>query len=142
LWIRGSSGRQPVPGAETAVLIALQEAEARYLRNSALFLDARSSDIYEQAHIMGARNLPWESFEQDVDAALADIPRDRFIIVYCDGETLSVSGDLASALASRGYKEVHVLLNGWNLWLADELPIEAGVSAGSRSRETESRRGS
>jgi 3-mercaptopyruvate sulfurtransferase SseA len=142
LWIKGSSGKQPAHGVETLMLIALQEAKVRYLRHTALFLDARSPEIYQQAHIMGARNLPWETFEQDVDAVMADILRDRFIIVYGDRETLSESSDLASALASRGYKEVRLLMNGWNLWFADELPIEAGASAGSRSREMGTHHGS
>jgi rhodanese-related sulfurtransferase len=142
LWIKGAPREQSALGVETPLLITLLEAEARYLHHSALFLDARSPEIYQQAHIMGARNLPWESFEQDAEAVMADIPRDTFIIAYCDEETLSVSGDLASALASKGYKKVHVLLNGWNLWLTDELPIASGPSAGSRSPEKETRHGS
>jgi 3-mercaptopyruvate sulfurtransferase SseA len=130
LWVKKGSVKQ-VPDVEPPLLITLHEAEARYLRHSALFLDARSPEVYRQAHILGARNLPWESFEKDIDAVMAGIPRDRFIIAYGDGVTLSVSGALASALASRGYKEVRVLVNGWNLWLADELPIESGAPAHS-----------
>jgi hypothetical protein len=58
LWVKKGSVKQ-VPGVETPPLITLEEAEARYLRHSALFLDARSPEVYRQAHIMGARNLPW-----------------------------------------------------------------------------------
>jgi rhodanese-related sulfurtransferase len=142
LWLTGGSEKQPVLVVETRMLISLDEAETRFLRDSALFLDARSPEIYRQAHIMRSRNLPWESFEQYVGTVTADIRRDRFIITYCDGQTLSVSGDLAVALASRGYKNVHVLVNGWNVWLANELPIEAGTPARAGLREMETQHGS
>ncbi len=142
LWLTGGSEKQPVLGVETRMLISLDEAETRFLRDRALFLDARSPEIYKQAHIMRARNLPWEAFEQYIGTVMADIRRDRFIIIYCDGQTLSVSGDLAVALASRGYKNVHVLVNGWNLWLANELPIEAGTPAHARLREMDTQHGS
>jgi rhodanese-related sulfurtransferase len=142
LWLTGGPEKQPLFRIETRMLISLDEAETRFLRDSALFLDARSPEIYERAHIMRARNLPWESFEQYIGTVMADIRRDRFIITYCDGQTLSVSGDLAVALALRGYKNVHVLVNGWNLWFANELPIEAGAPTHAGLREMETQHGS
>jgi rhodanese-related sulfurtransferase len=142
LWLREGSEKQPVLAVQTRMLVSLDEAEHRFLCNSALFLDARSAEIYEQAHIFGARNLPWESFEQYVGTVLAGVHRDRFIIAYCEGQTQSVSGDLALALASRGYRNVHVLVNGWNQWLANELPVGTGTPTHSGSREVETQRGS
>jgi rhodanese-related sulfurtransferase len=142
LWLSGGSDKQPALAVEPRMLISLDEAQTRFLRDSTLFLDARSPEIYEQAHIMRARNLPWESFEQYVGTVMADVRPDRFIITYCDAQTPSVSGDLAVALASRGYKNVHVLVNGWNLWLANELPLEAGTPAYAGLREAETHHGS
>jgi 3-mercaptopyruvate sulfurtransferase SseA len=142
LWLTGGSEKQPVFRVETRMLISLEEAETRFLHDNALFLDARSPEIYEQAHIMRARNLPWESFEQNVGTVMAGIRRDRFIIIYCDGQTLSVDGDLAVALALRGYRNVRVLVNGWNLWFANELPIEAGAKTHAGVREMETQHGS
>jgi hypothetical protein len=44
LWVKEGAVKQ-VPGAETPMLVTLREAEARYLRHSALFLDARSPEV-------------------------------------------------------------------------------------------------
>jgi 3-mercaptopyruvate sulfurtransferase SseA len=47
-------------------------------------------------------------------------------VTYCDGETCSLSEDLAKELMAMGYKQVKVLLNGWTRWNEAGLPVEKG----------------
>jgi len=95
-----------------SMVIPLEEARELCSSKRAIFLDARSRELYEQAHILCARNLPWEEVDEYFDAVMADIARDALIITYCDGESCSLSKDLALELFYRGYENVRVLVNG------------------------------
>lgn len=108
------------------MVISLEEARELCSSQSATFLDARSSELYEQAHILCARNLPWNAVDEHFDTVMADIHQDALIIVYCDGETCSLSKDLALELFYRGYDNVRVLVNGLSLWVEHQLPVEKG----------------
>ena len=113
--------------AETGknMVISLEEAKRLFSAQGALFLDARPSVLYEEGHIKGARNVPWQSFGDYLDEIM-DIPEDAMIITYCDGETCSLSEDLAKELLSMGFENVRVLVNGWTRWKEAGLTTERG----------------
>ncbi len=106
--------------------ISLDDAEVLFFTGSAVFLDARSPDLYELGHIQGAYNLPWEDFQSRFDQVMAGIPPQTTIITYCDGNGCSLSNELALVLLDKGYPDVKVLLNGWTLWQQNDLPVEFG----------------
>ncbi|MDY0040034.1 MAG: rhodanese-like domain-containing protein [Desulforhabdus sp.] len=108
------------------LMISMQEAEAFFYAEAALFIDARSPELYAEGHIAGARNLPWEQFDSRADEVMSDIGRDAIIITYCDGENCNLSKELSLALLDRGYTNVRVLVNGWTLWQENALPITTG----------------
>lgn len=110
-------------GGENLV-ISFEEAEIHFFAGDAVFLDARSPELYQEGHIQNARNLPWEGYEQYYDKVMNGIAPDALIITYCDGEGCSLSKDLALLLFDRGYRNVRVLVNGWSLWTEDALPVE------------------
>jgi rhodanese-related sulfurtransferase len=107
-----------------SLLITLEEAEILFFDQKAVFLDARSEEAFHTGHIEGARNLPWEEFERYYPAVMSDIPRSAVIVTYCDGETCSLSKELAFALVAKGYDQVRVILDGWRQWQESSLPIE------------------
>jgi len=111
-------------GAGENVIIPLEDAQILYFDNDAVFLDARPEPQYSMGHIEGARNLPWEDFESRFEKVLSDVPRDSKIITYCDGESCSLSKELAVVLMAKGYTNVRVLLNGWTAWLEANLPVD------------------
>jgi rhodanese-related sulfurtransferase len=124
-----------VPGASPGVevksasngdnlAITIEDAEALFFEQQALFLDARSKEHYRKGRIAGARSLPWEDFDRRFPHVMAGIPRDTIIITYCDGESCSLSRELASALLAKGYDHVRILADGWKLWQQFNLPIE------------------
>ena len=107
--------------------IPLEDAQALAFPRMALFLDARSPELYTEGHIQGALNLPWDEFEKHFAQVMDGVPEDTTIVTYCDGETCSLSKDLAFALLQKGYFNVRVLVNGWTLWQQSGLPITAGA---------------
>lgn len=109
------------------LVVGPDEAEALFVTQSAIFLDARASDIFEEGHIQGALNLPVEEIDKAFDAFSADIPPEATIVAYCDGESCNLSKELALALLDRGYPNVRVLVNGWTVWQQRNLPVEKGV---------------
>lgn len=110
--------------------ISLDKTKEAFLSKEGVFLDARSPELYEQGHIRGARNLPWQAVDDHFDSVMVDIPKDRLIISYCDGEACALSKDLAIELLFRGYENVRVLINGWSVWQENQLPIAKGSHPG------------
>lgn len=104
--------------------ISLPEAEKLYRDRQAVFLDARPANDYLRGHIRGARNLPWQEVDQFFVEVAENLEPETPIITYCDGETCSLSHDLAVFLADMGFINVRVLVNGWTLWQAAGLPVE------------------
>ena len=119
----------PEPGE--SLVLSLEEARESFSSGAAIFLDARSPELYEQGHIQGAQSLPWEGVDEYFDEVMASIPLNALIIAYCDGETCSLSKDLAIELFYRGYENVRVLVNGWSLWKDHGFPIGIVASPGS-----------
>lgn len=107
--------------------IPLDEARALHSVQGAVFIDARSDDDYQAGHIAGAINLPWADFDNRQAEALTDVSPDAFIVVYCDGESCSLSHEVANALIALGFNNVRVLVNGWSVWKKAGLPTEPPV---------------
>jgi rhodanese-related sulfurtransferase len=107
-----------------SLMISFDEAQALFFAQAAIFLDARSQDAFAQGHIQGARNLPWDDFDQRSEEIMAKIPLETPLVTYCDGESCGLSKELAMALLAKGYINVRVLVNGWTLWQEKNLPFE------------------
>jgi rhodanese-related sulfurtransferase len=114
-----------------SLMVPLDEAEAVFFAHGAVFLDARSRELFEEGHIEGALNLPWDDFDQRFDGAMSGIPRETPIVTYCDGEGCGLSRELAVALLGKGYLNVRVLVNGWTLWQEKGLPTARGLEGPS-----------
>lgn len=106
-----------------SLIISLEEAKVLCTEKGAVFLDARSPEDYGRGHIFCAKNIPWQAFDEYISYVWNTIPEDAWIVAYCDGETCSLSENLAKELVSMGYTKVRVLLNGWTRWREAGLPI-------------------
>ncbi len=78
--------------------------------NDALLLDVREPDEREVARIEPSLHIPMN----EVPARLAELPKDKRVIVYCHhgGRSLMV----ASYLEGQGYKELGNLDGGIDAW--------------------------
>jgi len=73
----------------------------------ALFLDVNEPIEYEVHHIEGAVHIPLESLRE----RMAELPRDRLIVVYCSAGHRSYAACRALCLA--GFSNVKNLSGGW-----------------------------
>lgn len=109
-----------VPGAEKEPrVVTLHEAEEAWRKRSAVFIDARESDFFEEGHIPGAINVPVSQV-----AHPTGLPENKAaaLIVYCSGGDCEDSRILAKALGAAGYESISVLAGGWDEWTAAGLP--------------------
>jgi sulfur-carrier protein adenylyltransferase/sulfurtransferase len=75
-----------------------------------LLLDVREPDEREAAAIEPSLHIPM----RDVPSRLAEIPKDREIVVYCHGGTRSAM--IAGFLEGHGYEHVANLAGGIDAW--------------------------
>lgn len=113
-------------GTGEKIDISLEDAKQLYQQGKAIIIDARSPEDFRAGHIEGALNLPWLSFDQYFDQIIDKIDDNHTIITYCDGENCPLSVDLAKILIDFGFQDVKVLVNGWSLWVNNNLPINNG----------------
>jgi hypothetical protein len=63
----------------SVVRVSAAETLAKLNAGTAIVVDVRSAQSYADMHIKGAINIP----ESETEARLAEIPRDKEIILYC-----------------------------------------------------------
>ncbi|PKI91275.1 sulfurtransferase [Actinomycetales bacterium SN12] len=97
-------------------VVAAAEAVAS---GEAVLVDTRRQESWYHGHIAGALHLPTAGR----DARIAELPRDRTLIVYgwgpgCNGATAAARRLLASGFDTRE------LLGGYEYWVRNGFPVE------------------
>jgi rhodanese-related sulfurtransferase len=95
-----------------------------YDSRTALFVDARARETYEEGHIPGAVSLPVGGFDEYIDSFMSEYSTDRSIVTYCSGRTCEDSHELAMLLQESGFFDVRVFIDGFPGWEAEGYPIE------------------
>lgn len=83
-----------------------------------VLLDVRPREEYDTAHLPSARSLPLDELE----ARIAELPRDRIIVAYCRGP-FCVMSDTAVRLLRRHGLEARRLAEGVPEWAAAGFPV-------------------
>ena len=81
-------------------------------------LDVREPDEYAAGHIPGITLIPMG----EVAARLAELPRDKEIVVTC--RTGNRSGQVADLLREQGFTNVHNMSGGIVAWEEAGYPVE------------------
>jgi len=87
-----------------------------FQKGEALFIDARDAEEYAELHIPGAVNLNRERLDQEGAKAVAGIPADRLLVVYCSMSSCDAALKAAEKLQSLGYRRVQVFMGGFRAW--------------------------
>lgn len=114
-------GHEKVEGLEIG---AISTAKAIYDGGGALFVDARSEELFFEGHIKGAVSMPAYMFEARVDGFLGAVPLDLPLVCYCSGRECEDSHMLAERLMEMGYENVRVFIDGYPAWAEEGYPIE------------------
>lgn len=73
-----SSSNSYIPYPDVA-RISLEDAKQAYDGGTAVFIDVRDQEYYDQNHITGAINIPYSQIESHLN----ELDRDQLLILYC-----------------------------------------------------------
>ncbi|MCU0863387.1 MAG: rhodanese-like domain-containing protein [Planctomycetes bacterium] len=85
-----------------------------------LLLDVLPKAQFDQDHIEGARNVPFDSTDFVAAAGRAAGSKTRKVVVYCSGTGCSTSGKAAAALTAAGHSDVRTYEGGLEAWRAEK----------------------
>ena len=89
-----------------------------------LFIDARKTEEYAELHIAGAVNLPLEKLKEKDNPALANIAKERRIVVYCGEANCDLALKVAEKLQAMGFTRVEAFLGGFRAWDEAGYPVD------------------
>ena len=107
--------------------ISLAEMKRLFDAGSVIILDARDAAEYEQGHIPGAINIPYDRIPEYFDVLQAEVPLEAHVVVYSRSLTCDFSDQLATELKIMGYQNVSILSGGWESCTTAGYPIEGMV---------------
>jgi rhodanese-related sulfurtransferase len=94
------------------------DVAAARLRDGAVLIDVRGPGERAKSRIAGSLAIPLTQLEKRI----AEVPRDRHLIVHCAGGYRSSVA--ASVLAAHGITDVSELAGGIAAWEQAKLPVE------------------
>jgi rhodanese-related sulfurtransferase len=116
---RPDGGVEAKAGATLPLEVSVADAAA--LRDGgALVLDVRQPDEWAAGHIEGATLIPLG----ELAARVAEVPRDRDVVVVCRSGNRSAQG--RDILLGAGYAAVTSMAGGMNDWAASGSPVVTG----------------
>jgi len=104
-----------------AELIRIEDARRLFDEGRAVFIDARSREIFVRQHIEGALNIEPTSNVANLGWLSQT---DSYLITYASSTTQGQAGVVADRLIEMGCTNVYVLRGGFEAWLEAGLPIE------------------
>jgi len=106
-----------------AGLIPVPQKALEQDRPSILFrlVDARPREEYRIGRLKGAYSCPWRELRE---GTATPPPQGGPIVVYCSNEFCDDALDLGRWLLGHGYKDVGVLIDGYDAWWNARGPVE------------------
>jgi rhodanese-related sulfurtransferase len=120
---RSQRRQEQFQGVQT---VNLAQAYALFQQGQALFIDARPADEYAELHIAKALNITPSMLETGKADKVANLAKDREIVVYCGQESCDLSLRVAEKLQAWGFSRVMALVGGFRAW--DEAGYPADTS--------------
>ena len=102
----------PLAMASDADRIEAAAAKEMVEKGQALVIDVRAKDQYDAGHIEGSISVPLG----EIDAHLAQLPKDKMIVAYCTCGAEASSMGAVNKLKAAGYTKVAALKGGLAAW--------------------------
>lgn len=128
--IAGQNDSVALAPKESGELIVVNAKQVRQLvsQQLAILLDARTPAEYEAGHLPGAMLLPFDLL-YDYEQQFNELPKDKWLICYCDGPPCDLGELLAKELLLRDFQKVAVYQDGVNDWKKSYVIVK-GKEAG------------
>lgn len=105
-------------------IVNLAQARALWDEGQTLFVDARPVEEFAELHVQGAVNLPPGSWRQLQETPLAEVPKDRPLVVYCSQVACDDALKAAEKLQAAGFTQVMAFLGGFKAWDDAGSPVD------------------
>jgi rhodanese-related sulfurtransferase len=96
--------------------LSLAQAYARFQQGQALFIDARPADEFAELHVPKSLNITPHMAEAGLAEKVADLARDREIVVYCGQVSCDLALKVAEKLQALGFTRVTAYIGGFRAW--------------------------
>ncbi len=97
------------------------------LAAGALLVDARNKVDYAKSHLASAVSLPLGEVSERLAEFSAAVPKERVLILYCNGFGCPDSFDLGVILLGEGFSQVRVFEGGYPQWRDAGRPLVEGT---------------
>jgi rhodanese-related sulfurtransferase len=104
------------------VPISAYEAKIKYDSGSAVFIDAREKEEFDESHIAGSINLP-AGDPLPVPSRLPYLKKPKEIVIYCDGVSCGASARLAGKILGLTRKHIYIIKGGLPEWKERGFPV-------------------
>lgn len=107
--------------------LSLAGTYSRFQKKTAVFLDARKPEEYQEGHIPGALNFYGNELDQYAPRIVPQLTdKSQEIIAYCHGGDCDLSLQVAKTLKEQGYSQVKIFQDGWPAWTKAGYPRALG----------------
>jgi len=114
-------------GVKQPELINISIAKSAYDEKLAVFIDAREYADFNDGHIKGAINLPYEGDLDDKQLLDSLFYLDKTLVIYCSGEGCSLSEDLSYELYENyDFYSIVYFEEGYPKWKELNYPFKKG----------------
>lgn len=113
-------------GNDADVLVTLDEVREHVANLTAAFIDARSTALYAEGHLLGAFNVPSDDKETHMAVVWQNVSPDQLVIIYCDGGNCEASHEVYDFLKRSGFTQLRLFKEGWEVLGVSNLPIAQG----------------
>lgn len=123
----------------SGLLVSADSLQASLGAKGLVIVDTRPTPAYTAGHLPGAINVHWQDYRDASTMALkptptlatqlgaAGISHDATIVIYDDTvNSWGAAGRIFWMLDYLGCNDIHILNGGWDKWLADGRPTQAG----------------
>lgn len=118
-----------IPNLEMSEImrVEIEDVKQFFDEGEFIFLDAREPQYYEEGHIPGAINWPFNAFDEYLQKYMDEIPTDTPVVCYCVDVTCDESFVLAESLKYQYCQEIYLFEGGMEDWEAWGYPVTAGA---------------
>ena len=117
----GDGGEILPQAAQNLVLreVSIDQAYQLY-QDKVAFLDVRTPEEWNQAHVPGSTLLPLDDLKDRVN----ELPKDLELVVYC--RSGNRSAEAARILLEAGFSDVYSMDGGLNDWISAGYEVDPG----------------